>query len=201
MQLIYRTPFVTMSPLVNHGQKTTYPKGFPNWSSLNQSVQELWSTGTIELVPLSPGFFRRLFLVSKATWQWKPIINLNISALSVFVHWSSLLWRRLGQSSGPYMGNKPCRHKLRFMYASVMTAPHGSLPWSQPESIYQDAQTSSSLYPPLPGEIARLPGRPADIPRDLQRSSLANILAQSLFQRLRSSWILKLSSPGHHTKR
>ena len=63
VQLGYKIPFVTLPP---------------------QSVQELWNKGAIEPAPLSPGFYSRLFLVRKATGEWRPIIDL--SSLNVFVH-------------------------------------------------------------------------------------------------------------------
>ena len=80
----YKIPFVTLSPLRLQGQETTYPKGSLKWSSLNQSVQELRNKGEIEPAPLTPGFYSRLFLVRKATGEWRPIIDL--SSLNVFVH-------------------------------------------------------------------------------------------------------------------
>ena len=49
-----------------------------------QSVQELRNKGAIEPAPLSPGFYSRLFLVRKATGEWRPIIDL--SSLNVFVY-------------------------------------------------------------------------------------------------------------------
>ena len=80
----YKIPFVTLPPLRLQGQETTYPKGSLKWSSLNQSVQELRNKGAIEPAPLTPGFYSRLFLVRKATGEWRPIIDL--SSLNVFVH-------------------------------------------------------------------------------------------------------------------
>ena len=73
-----------LPPLKLQGQETTYPKGSLKWSSLNQSVQELRNKGAIEPAPLTPGFYSRLFLVLKATGEWRPIIDL--SSLNVFVH-------------------------------------------------------------------------------------------------------------------
>ena len=66
------------------GTETTYPLGSFKWSSLNQSVQELRNKGVIEPAPLTLGFYSRLFLVRKATGEWRPIIDL--SSLNVFVH-------------------------------------------------------------------------------------------------------------------
>ena len=80
----YKISFVTLPPLRLQGQETTYPKGSLKWSSLNQSVQELRNKGAIEPAPLTPGFYSRLFLVRKATGEWRPIIDL--SSLNVFVH-------------------------------------------------------------------------------------------------------------------
>ena len=78
----YKIPFVTLPPLRLRGQETTYPKGSLKWSSLNQSVQELRNKGAIEPAPLR--FYSRLFLVRKATGEWRPIIDM--SSLNVFVH-------------------------------------------------------------------------------------------------------------------
>ena len=73
----YRIPFVMLPPLTSRGQETTYHKGSPKWSSLNQSVQELRNKG-------ATGLYSRLFLVTKATGERKPIIDL--SSLNAFVH-------------------------------------------------------------------------------------------------------------------
>ena len=80
----YKIPFVMLPPLRLQGQETTYPLGSFKWSSLNQSVQELRNKGVIEPAPLTLGFYSRLFLVRKATGEWRPIIDL--SSLNVFVH-------------------------------------------------------------------------------------------------------------------
>ena len=56
----------------------------PVRKSVNQSVQELRNKGAIEPAPLTPGFYSRLFLVLKATGEWRPIIDL--SSLNVLVH-------------------------------------------------------------------------------------------------------------------
>ena len=67
-----------------HIPHTTYPKGSLKWLSLNQSVQELRNKGAIKPAPLTPGFYSRLFLVTKVTGEWRPIIDL--SSLNVLVH-------------------------------------------------------------------------------------------------------------------
>ena len=80
----YKIPFVTLPPLRLQGQETIFLKGFLKWSSLNQSVQELRKKGAIDPAPLTLSFYSRLFLVRKATGEWRPIIDL--SSLNVFVH-------------------------------------------------------------------------------------------------------------------
>ena len=80
----YKIPFVTLPPLRLQGQETTYPLGSFKWSSLNQSVQELRNKEVIEPTPLTLNFYSRLFLVRKATGEWRLIIDL--SSLNVFVH-------------------------------------------------------------------------------------------------------------------
>ena len=73
----YKIPFVMLPPLSLQEHETTYPKGSLEWSSLNQSVQERRNKGAIEPAPLNPGFYSRLFLVRKATGEWRPIIDLK----------------------------------------------------------------------------------------------------------------------------
>ena len=51
---------------------------------LPQSVQELWNKEAIKPAPLTTGFYSCLFLVTKATRECRPIIDL--SSLNVFVH-------------------------------------------------------------------------------------------------------------------
>ena len=80
----YKIPFVTLPPLRLQEHETTYLKGSLEWSSLNQSVQERRNKGAIEPAPLTPCFYSRLFLVRKATGEWRSIIDL--SSLNVFVH-------------------------------------------------------------------------------------------------------------------
>ena len=80
----YKIPFVTLPPLRLQGQETMYPLGSFKWSSLNQSVQELRNKGVIEPTPLTLDFYSRLFLVRKATGEWRPILDL--SSFNVFVH-------------------------------------------------------------------------------------------------------------------
>ena len=123
----YRITFVTLPPLTPQGQETTYPKRSPKWSSLNQSVPELRNKGAIELAPLSLGFYNRLFLVTKATGEWRPIID--ISSLNAFVYCPSFTMETprsiLGAlQQGQWLTSLDLKDAT---YASVTTAPLGSL--------------------------------------------------------------------------
>ena len=77
-------PLCNAAPTEISGTGDHIPQGVPKWSSLNQSVQELRNKGAIEPAPLTPCFYSRLFLATKATGEWRPIIYL--SSLNVFVH-------------------------------------------------------------------------------------------------------------------
>ena len=80
----YKIPFVTLPPLRLQGQETTYPKGSLKWSSLNQVSARAVEQGSDRASSTHPGFYSRLFLVRKATGEWKPIRDL--SSLNGFVH-------------------------------------------------------------------------------------------------------------------
>ena len=192
----YKIPFVTLPPLRLQGQETTYPKGSLKWSSLNQSVQELRNKGAIEPAPLTPGFYSRLFLVRKATGEWRPIIDL--SSLNVFVHCPSFTMETprsipQGPSTGPVV-NLPRPERCLLSYRdrpSRQTLPTLLSQWhrlavhstairvvNQSESIYQNTQTCTSICPPPSGKIAHVHRRLVVKPRDTPGSSRANILAQ-----------------------
>ena len=195
----YKIPFVTLPPLRSQGQETTYPKGSLKWSSLNQSVQELQNKGAIEPAPLTPGFYSRLFLVRKATGEWRPIIDL--SSLNVFVHCPSFtmetprsILRALQQGQWLtsldlkdayfHIGIHPAdRRYLRFCHNGTSwqftVLPFGLS--TSPRvfgSIYQNTQTCTSLCPPPSGKAAHVLRRLVAKPRDSPGSSRANILAQ-----------------------
>ena len=161
----YKIPFVTLPPLRLQGQETTYPKGSLKWSSLNQSVQELRNKGAIEPAPLTPGFYSRLFLVRKATGEWRPIIDL--SSLNVFVHCPRFtmemprsILRALQQGqwlTSLDLKDPADRRYLRFC--------HNGTAWqfstairvvNQSESIYQNTQTGTSICPPSSGKITHV---------------------------------------------
>ena len=193
----YKIPVVTLPPLRLQGQETTYLKGSLNWSSLNQSVQELRNKGAIEPAPLTPGFYSRLFLVRKATGEWRPIIDL--SSLNVFVHCPKKLHygdasvNPQGPTTGPVV-NLPRPERCLLSYRdrpsgqtlpTLLSQRHRLAIYStairvvnQSESIYQNTQTCTSICPPPSGKIAHVHRRLVVKPRDTPGSSRANILAQ-----------------------
>ena len=75
VQCGYKIPFVTLPPLRLQGQETIYAQGV-----LKVVVSEPVSARAAEQgsdranSPL-PGFYSRLFLVRKATGEWRPIIR------------------------------------------------------------------------------------------------------------------------------
>ena len=77
-------PLCNAAPTEISGNGDHIPQGVPKWSYLNQTVQALRNKGAIEPAPLTPGFYSHLFLATKATGEWRPIIDL--SSLNVFVH-------------------------------------------------------------------------------------------------------------------
>ena len=192
----YKIPFVTLPPLRLQGQETTYPKGSLKWSSLNQSVQELRNKGAIEPAPLTPGFYSRLFLVRKATGEWRPIIDL--SSLNVFVHCPSFTMempRSILRASqqGQWLTSLDLKERFlsyrdrpsRQTLLTLLSQRHRLAVHStairvvnQSESIYQNTQTCTSICPPSSGKIAHVHRRLVVKPRDTPGSSRANILAQ-----------------------
>ena len=170
------------------------PQGVPKWSSLKQSVQELRNKGAIEPAPLTPGFYSRLFLDTKATGEWRPIIDL--SSLNVFMHCPSFTMETPRSILGAlqqghwltsldlkdayfHIGINPAdRRYLRFYHNGTAWQIHSAAIWvvNQSESIYQNTQTS--ICPSPSGKIAHVPRRLVVKPRDTPGSSRANILAQ-----------------------
>ena len=107
------------------------------------------------------------------------------------------LWRRLGQSSGPFTGpvvnlprsercllshrDPPSRQTLPTLLSQRhLLAVHSTAirVVNQSESIYQNTQTGTSLCPPPSGKAAHVLRRLVAKPRDSPGSSRANILAQ-----------------------
>ena len=157
-------PFVTLPPLRLQGQKTTHPKG----SLKNQSVQELRNKGAIEPAPLTPGFYSRLFLVTKATGEWRPIIDL--SSLNVFVHCPSFTMETprsiLGAlQQGQWLTSLDLKDAYFHIYRDqpsgqtllmLLSQWHRMAVHSaairvvnQSESIYRNTQTGTSIITPI----------------------------------------------------
>ena len=51
--------------------------------ALDEEIQPFRCKGAVEHAPSTPGFFSRMFVVTKATWGWRPIIDLSTLNLSV----------------------------------------------------------------------------------------------------------------------
>ena len=71
------------------------PIPLPSYSSssirdlaLNTAVADLIAKGAIEPAPLSPGYYRRLFVTPKVTGGWRPVIDLSCLRRSVLVSFS-----------------------------------------------------------------------------------------------------------------
>ena len=187
-------PLCNAAPTEISGTGDHIPQGVPKWSSLNQSVQELRNKGAIEPAPLTPGFYSRLFLATKATGEWRPIIDL--SSLNVFMHCPSFTMETPRSILGAlqqgqwltsldlkdayfHIGINPAdRRYLRFCRTAWQI--HSAAIWvvNQSESIYQNTQTGTSICPSPSCKIAHVFRRLVVKPRDTPGSSRANILAQ-----------------------
>ena len=188
----FMIPFVALPPLTHHGQETIYPKGSLKWSSLNQSVQELRNKGAIEPAPLTPGFCSCLFLVTQATGEWRPMIDL--SSLNVFVHCPSFTMEMPRSILGALQQGQWLTSQDAYFHIGINPADrrylrfcHNGTAWqltvlvrvvNQSESIYQNTQTGTSICPSPSGKIAHVPRRLVVKPRGTPVSSRANILAQ-----------------------
>ena len=181
----YKIPFVTLPPLRLQGQETTYPKGSLKWLSLNQSVQELRNKGAIEPAPFTPGFYSPLF-------ARRSVLPQCLRALPE-LHYGDASVNPQGPTTGPVVnlpGPERCllsyrdrpsrqtlptllsqRHRLAIYSTAIRVV-------NQSESIYQNTQTCTSIYPSPSGKIAYVHRRLVAKPRDTPGSSRANILAQ-----------------------
>ena len=147
------------APTEISGTGDNVPKGSLKWSSLNQSVQELRNKGAIEPAPLSPGFYSRLFLVRKATGEWRPIIESVLpQCLRALpeLHYGDASVNPQGPSSGPVVNlprsercllshrDPPSRQTLPTLLSQRhLLAVHSTAirVVNQSESIYQNTQT------------------------------------------------------------
>ena len=144
------------------------PQGSLKWSSLNQSVQELWNKGAIEPAPLTPGFYSHFFRITKATGEWRPIIDL--SSLNVNVHCLSFTMETPRSILGAlqqgqwltsldlkdayfYIGINPADRRY---LATLLSQRHRMAVHStairvvnQSESIYQNIQTGTFKHMPI----------------------------------------------------
>ena len=61
--------------------------------ALEEEIQALRRKGVVEPAPPTPGFYSRMFVVTKATGGWRPIIDL--SSLNLSVDRTPFGWRPL----------------------------------------------------------------------------------------------------------
>ena len=83
----YRVPFTDSPPPLSRTPVSfpTYWAGSPRAQALRQEVEAMLAKGALEIaLVLGPGFYSRLFLVEKASGDWRPVIDL--SHLNEFVH-------------------------------------------------------------------------------------------------------------------
>ena len=184
----YKIPFVTLPPLRLQGQETTYPKGSLKWSSLSQSVQ-----GSDRANFTLPGFYSRLFLVRKATGEWRPIIRSVLpQCLRALpeLHYgdTSVIFR------APQQGQWLTSLDLKDAYFHIgltqqteavlsqrhLLAVHSTVIWvvNQSESISKILKPVLAIAHLHRVKIALVHRRLVVKPRDTPGSSRANILAQ-----------------------
>ena len=53
--------------------------------ALEEEIRALKSKGAVEPAPPSPGYYSRMFVVTKASGGWRPIIDLSTLNCSVVV--------------------------------------------------------------------------------------------------------------------
>ena len=75
----YRIPFLSMpplseDPLMMHSYNPTSVKG----RALEAELLALEQKGALEVASTSPGYYSRMFVVTKATGGWRPIIDLSL---------------------------------------------------------------------------------------------------------------------------
>ena len=78
LKMDYCVPFSSPPPL------SSVPVPLPSYSpasikgiALQGEILTLIAKGVVELTPLSPGFYSRLFVVQKTLGAWRPVIDLS----------------------------------------------------------------------------------------------------------------------------
>ena len=169
------------------------PQGVPKWSSLNQSVQELRNKGAIEPAPLTQAFTAACHQGNMGVEaDHGSILPQCLRALPE-LHYGDASVNPRGPATGPVVNfPKPERCLLSYRdrpsgqtLLTLLSQRHCMAIHStairavnQSESIYQNTQIGTSIYPSPSGKIAHVPRRLVVKPRDTPGSSRANILAQ-----------------------
>ena len=72
-------PPLSATPIILDSYSPQSVKG----RALDEEIQALRRKGAVEPAPPTPGFFSRMFVVTKATGGWRPIIDLSTLNLDV----------------------------------------------------------------------------------------------------------------------
>ena len=80
----YMIPFHSVPPLSGcPSALDSYSPQSIKGRALEEEIQALCRKGAVEPASLSPGFYNRMFVVTKALGGWRPFINLSTLNLSV----------------------------------------------------------------------------------------------------------------------
>ena len=187
----YRIPFDRRPPLSER------PLSLPAYSpqsikgvALTQELQTLLRKRAVEPAPQSPGFYSRLFLVQKASWSWRPIIDLsNLNDYITSSHFHMETPRSVLSSIRP--GDWMISLDLQDAYLQV-PVHHDSLrgsrevvpvqgplfrSYNRAPSLHEDYGPSVCHPPQVRGQDASLPGRLAH--PGLYRNRLHSVKGQA----------------------
>ena len=80
----YLIPFHSSPPLsVNPRMMPSYTPNSVKGRALEEEILSLEQKGALEIAPPTPGYYSRVFVVTKATGGWRPIIDLSLLNKSV----------------------------------------------------------------------------------------------------------------------
>ena len=163
-------PLCNAAPTETSGTRDHIPKGVPKVVVSEPVSARAAEQGAIESAPLTPGFYSRLFLVTNATGEWRPIIDLSSLNASCTMEDASVNPR--GPTTGPVV-NVPRPERCLLSHRdqpsgqtllTVLSQRHHMAVHSaafrvvnQSESIYHSTQTGTSICPSPSGKIAHVP--------------------------------------------